>query len=90
MNENITVAGARPNVISSAKESICTPRGDDTLNKRATIPSKKSNTAPNTINSIALSNFPEKAITQATHPEKRLQQVIVLGICFFTDILFFI
>ena len=90
MNENITVAGARPKVISSAKESICTPNGEETPKRRATIPSKKSNTAPSTMKSIAYSNFPEKAITHATQPEKRLQQVIAFGICFFTDILFFI
>ena len=86
MNENRIVDGAIPKVISSARESICTPSGDDTPNKRAAIPSKKSKTAPSTIKAIASSNSHLKAMTHAIHPEKRLQQVIALGTCFLIDI----
>ena len=86
MKEYTIVAGAIPKVISSASESICTPNGDDTRRRRATIPSKKSKTAPSTINAIASSKLHLKAITQAIQPENRLQQVIVLGICFLIDI----
>ena len=38
--------GATPNVTTSAKESNSFPMGEDTFNKRAVIPSKKSKTAP--------------------------------------------
>ena len=38
--------GATPNVTSSASESSSLPMGDETPNKRALMPSKKSNTAP--------------------------------------------
>ena len=85
MYEKTMVAGAIPKVMSSASESICTPIGDETCKRRATIPSKKSNTAPSTMNAIASSKLHLKAITHATQPENRLQQVIVLGICFFID-----
>ena len=46
-------AGASPNVMSSASESSSLPIGDDTCSKRAVIPSKKSNIAPNTMNNKA-------------------------------------
>jgi hypothetical protein len=35
------------------------------------------------MNSNAISGMPYNANTVATHPEMRLQQVIVFGICFF-------
>ena len=82
-NQNKMLAGATPNVTSSAKESSSLPIGLDTPRTRAVIPSKKSKTAPRMMNSRAISGMPNKANTVATHPEIRLQQVIVFGICFF-------
>ena len=75
--------GAAPKVITSAKESNSLPIGELTFSKRAAIPSKKSNTAPIIINSNATSILPAKAKPIAMQPEIRLQQVILLGICFF-------
>ena len=45
--------GAKPKVISSANESSSFPMGEETWSRRATIPSKKSKTAPMTMNSSA-------------------------------------
>jgi hypothetical protein len=46
LNKEKTMAeGANPKVMSSANESNSFPKGPDTLNKRANMPSKKSNTA---------------------------------------------
>lgn len=54
LNREKTIAeGASPNVILSANESSSFPIGEETFNNLADIPSKKSNTAPNTINNIA-------------------------------------
>ena len=50
---------------------------------RALIPSKKSNTAPMMMNKKAMLIWPPRAKTVATQPEIRLQQVRVLGMCFF-------
>lgn len=47
-------AGATPKVTSSAKESNSLPMFDETCNKRADIPSKKSNVAPRIINNKAV------------------------------------
>ena len=85
-SENRIVAGATPKVTSSAKESSSFPMGDDTFNRRADIPSKKSNTAPITIQQSANLASPMKANVVAIHPEMRLQQVILLGICFLIPI----
>ena len=82
-NQNRILAGATPNVTSSARESSSLPIGLDTPRTRAVIPSKKSKTAPRMMNSNAISGMPYNANTVATHPEMRLQQVIVFGICFF-------
>ena len=46
-------AGASPNVMSSARESSSFPMGEETCSRRAVIPSKKSNVAPNTMKSRA-------------------------------------
>ena len=45
--------GAKPKVISSASESSSFPIGEETCSRRATMPSKKSNTAPITMNNNA-------------------------------------
>ena len=53
--------GAIPKVISSASESSSFPMGEDTCSRRAVIPSKKSNVAPNTIKSRAQLVFTMKS-----------------------------
>ncbi len=54
LNKEKTIAeGASPNVMLSAKESSSFPIGEETFNSLADMPSKKSNTAPSTINNIA-------------------------------------
>ena len=78
------VDGATPKVTTSASESSSFPIGDDTISSLADIPSKKSKAAPITIHRSAVSNCPWKAKDVAMHPEMRLQEVMVLGICFFT------
>ena len=72
--------GAKPKVMSSAKESSSLPIGDDTLSKRADMPSKKSNTAPTIIHNRAMRISPRKALYVAIQPEIRLQHVIEFGI----------
>ena len=52
---NITIAGASPNVTSSARESSCTPSGDVCLSSRAAKPSRKSKIAAAIINQNAVS-----------------------------------
>lgn len=56
--------------------------GDDTPKRRADMPSKKSKTAPITIHAKASLGSKYKAQVMAMQPERRLQQVMVLGICF--------
>ena len=55
-------AGASPNVMSSARESSSFPMGEETRSRRAVIPSKKSNVAPNTMKSRANSYLLWKAM----------------------------
>ena len=71
--------GANPKVMSSANESNSFPKGPDTLNKRANMPSKKSNTAPSIMKEMAKVKFSLKAMTLAIQPENKLQQVTALG-----------
>ena len=54
----IIIAGAAPKVMSSASESSSFPMGEDTCSNLATIPSKKSNPAPMSMKSRAVSCFP--------------------------------
>ena len=79
---NKIVDGATPNVTISARESSSFPIGELTFNNRADIPSKKSNTAPMIIHVNDISILPLKAYAMAIQPDIRLQQVIVLGMCF--------
>ena len=51
-----TAAGASPEVMTSANESSCTPIAEGECNRRATKPSKKSNTIPATISQKRASN----------------------------------
>lgn len=64
----------------SARLSSSFPSNEGTCNKRATIPSKKSKTAPNMIKRNAVLMFPLNAKEMAMHPDNRLQHVSVLGI----------
>ena len=50
--------GAMPEVTRSAKESSSLPIGDETFSKRATIPSKKSNSIPKAIKMAAYCRLP--------------------------------
>ena len=77
-------AGATPNVTTSASESSSLPIGLDTPRSRAVNPSKKSKTAPRTMKSRARGSAPPIAKWIAIQPQMRLQQVMELGICFFT------
>ena len=63
----------------SARESSSFPMSEYDFNKRAVIPSKKSNTAASKMKAPAISNLPLNAIVMAMHPEKRLSEVIALG-----------
>ena len=54
------------------------------------MPSKKSNTAPMMMHSRASFASPAKAKAVATQPEKRLQQVTKLGMCFFIFSFFYV
>ena len=85
----IIVAGATPNVITSANESNSFPIGDDTWSKRATIPSKKSNIAPMIINKKAYLKRAPNAKYTAIHPEMRLLHVSMLGMVFFNLLIIF-
>ena len=58
------------------------PMGDETWSRRATMPSKKSKTAPRMTKAKASVVSPVKAKDVAMQPEIRLQHVILLGICF--------
>ena len=80
------MAGAKPNVMSSASESNCKPKGLDTFSSRALMPSNKSKTAPAISRKKAYTNWCCVANTTAALPHSRLQQVIVLGMCFFISI----
>lgn len=55
------------------------PIGEETCSNRALMPSKKSNIAPMIMKSNARSMSPVKAKDVAIQPEKRLQQVMELG-----------
>ena len=77
------MAGATPKETTSDSESNSLPIGDDTLSNRAANPSKKSKTADTIIQRAALSRFPAKAAITERHPQARLQQVSMLGMCFF-------
>ena len=46
------MAGAKPNVMRSANESSCAPRGESTFNNLAKNPSSKSKNAATIIRSI--------------------------------------
>lgn len=87
---NTIEAGATPNVTSSASESSSLPIGEETPNKRALIPSKKSNTAPMTIKRNAILAEPERAKVVAIHPDTKLQQVNVFGIILVIQLLILI
>jgi hypothetical protein len=69
--------------MQSAKESSSLPMAEDTWSRRAAKPSKKSNVAPRMMNANATLKFPLRAYCVATQPHTRLQQVMVLGMCFF-------
>lgn len=73
------VDGATPKVTQSASESNSLPMGEDTLRKRADMPSKKSNVAPARIHIKAILASPVKTRQVAMQPEMRLQQVSALG-----------
>ena len=79
---NTMAEGATPNVTMSARESSYTPIGPDTPRARADSPSKKSKKAPRRIKRNAVVNKWWKAAPVAMHPQTKLQQVMVLGICF--------
>jgi len=68
--------GTNPNVTQSASESSCFPSGDDTFNRRATMPSKKSNTAAMKMKRHANSIL---EVTKAMHPQSKLPRVMKLG-----------
>ena len=77
-------AGATPKVTTSASESSSFPSAPETPKRRAMNPSKKSKTAPRTMNSSAMASAPLMAKWMAMQPQMRLQDVMELGICFFT------
>ena len=83
-------AGATPKVTTSAKESSSLPMGDCTFSNRATMPSKKSNTAPRNMNAAARSRFIFMACQVAKAPQVRLDNVIVFGMCFFIIVWVFV
>jgi hypothetical protein len=74
-------AGANPKLTISAKESSCFPKSEPDLSKRATNPSKKSNTAARSTSKAAKEKFPvaEKATEAA--PTAKFKRVIKFGIC---------
>lgn len=61
-------------------ESNSFPIGEKAFSKRAANPSKKSKTAANMIQTTAYIKLPSSAMTEATQPDTRFRQVIVLGI----------
>ena len=76
-----TAAGASPEVMTSANESSCTPIAEDECNRRATKPSKKSNTIPATISQKAsVKSLYISAATTANDPQSRFMRVNKFGI----------
>ena len=89
----MSIAGARPKLTQSLKESSSLPIEDTELSKRATNQSQKSKTAAKAMNMNAIW-YPIKspycvmllkAYMHAIQPDSRLRHVIVLGILFFID-----
>ena len=90
MIADVIAAGAKPNVIKSAKESNSFPIGEDVLSNRAENPSKKSKTAPQKIRNTAHSksiNCVVETIMEPT-PHNKLHNVMQLGICLFISNIF--
>ena len=79
---NTMAEGATPKVTMSARESSSTPMAPDTPSALADSPSKKSKNAPSRMKMNAVVKRWWKAAPVAIHPHTRLQQVMVLGICF--------
>ena len=81
MSLYMTRAGNKPKLITSASESSSLPMGEDTLSKRATNPSKKSNTQAAHTKYAAGTPRSSNKKTMPKHPQIRLQQVRKLGRC---------
>lgn len=85
---SISMAGATPKLTRSASESRSPPMGEKRLSARAEAPSRKSKTAAMpmaVMHHCAPSRGPYcavrlKAMNMATQHERRLSDVIVLGI----------
>ena len=76
--EKMIADGAAPKVITSAKESNSLPIGELTFSKRATIPSKKSNTAPIIINSNATLSLVASLLVLLLQAKLRLHCYLLL------------
>ena len=95
---NIIMDGATPKVMQSASESSWMPIGLLTRSKRATMPSRKSKTAPNRIKRKATGKSCNcgcescmAANAVATQPQRRFPQVRRLGmfcLMFIAEVLF--
>ena len=81
--------GATPNDTTSDNESSSPPIGDFALSARAAKPSKKSKMAARNIIAEAHNKWLLQVKSIETQPLKRLQHVMVLGMCFFIIALFF-
>ena len=67
----------------SANESSCFPSSELTFNNLAISPSKKSNNAPQNINTEDATRFPSNANNIADNPQNKLVSVIIFGIFLF-------
>ena len=76
-------AGAKPKVTMSAKLSKSFPIEEETFNKRAKKPSKKSNTIERPIKYEPKIKSPSKILIIDKQPQSKLQQVIAFGMCVF-------
>lgn len=74
------IAGSRPKLTESARESSSFPMGEYALSALAANPSKKSNNAAASISRKESSSLPEKAQSIPAIPLIRLSDVIELGI----------
>lgn len=81
-------AGTIPKLIKSAKESSSLPIGEYALSNLAKKPSRKSNIAATKTRYTAQISSPLKAKITAITPQRRFSEVIVLGMEFFSFILY--